>query len=240
MTAPIAIAILLALSNVSWAAQMITDPDPWAGFGPVSFVIGASIVAVLAIVGLLLGRAPWSLHITAILGATYIVGYLTISAPNGFGYAALGFAALAVVAAYGPWLKTWMRKRPSAIGPGRVPSIMMLVALFAPLGTALVQPARVSIVYLALAVVAVVGTWAYSQAHVWGLWTLRIGIPVASVATAVAATTVWAVAAVIAYGVTLTVLTWRPEPLVMVQPLVDVPLAKRFVPLDPPTPEATS
>ena len=240
MTAPITIALLLVLSNVSWAAQMITDPAPWAGFGPASFVVGSSIVAILAIVGLLLGRAPWSLHLTTIPGATYIAAYLMISTPNGFGYAALGFAALAAIAVYGPWLRTWMRKRPSALGPGKVPSIMMLVALFAPLGAALVQPSRVSIVYLALAVVAVVGAWAYSQAHVWGLWTLRVGVPVASVVTAVVATTVWAAAATSAYGVALTVLAWRPEPLVMVQPLVDVIPAKRFIPLDPPTPEATS
>jgi len=240
MTAPIAIALLVALGNLSWAAQMITAAEPWTGANPVSFVVGTTIVAIAAIVGLLLARARWSLHVTAILGATYAVAYVFLDTPNGFGYSALGFSAVSVVAAYGPWLRNWMRKRPSALGPGRVPSIMMLAGLFAPLLTAAAQPAAVPAVYQTLAIVAIVGVWAYSQAHVWGLWMLRIGVPVATFVTVVAATAVAGVVAVSVYGLALSIIAWRPEPLVMVQPLVDVIPAKRFIPLDPPTPETSS
>lgn len=237
MTVPISIAILLALANVAWAAQMMTAPGPWEGFGPGLFVIGSTIVVIVAIVGLLISRARWALHLTALVGGAYASAYLAITSPNWFGYTALGLAAFSVIAVYGPWLGTWMRKRPSALGPGRIPSNMMLLGLFAPLVSALIQPGRVSFVYATLAVVAVVAVWAYAQAHVWGLWGLRLGVPLATAVTAIAASTFGAVVAIIAYGLVLTGFAWRPEPLVMVQPLVDVPPAQRFIPLDPPTPE---
>jgi hypothetical protein len=237
MTVPISIAVLVALANVAWAVQMMTAPGPWEGFGPGLFVAGSTIVVIVTIVGLLISRARWALHLTALISGAYASAYLAIASPNVFGYAALGLATSSVIAVYGPWLGTWMRKRPSALGPGRVPSNMMLIGLFAPLVTALIQPGRVSVVYVTLPIVSVVAVWAYAQAQVWGLWLLRLGVPIATVVTAVAASTVGAVVASISYGLVLAGFAWRPEPLVMVQPLIDVPLAQRFVPLDPPTPE---
>ena len=91
--------------------------------------------------------------------------------------------------------------------------------------------------YVALAVVTVISVWAYAQAHVWALWVLRLGVPFATGVTAVAASTAGAVIVITAYGLVLAGFAWRSESLVMVQPLVDVPRAQRFVPLDPPTPE---
>ena len=226
MIAPLFIVALLALANLLWSIQMLTDSAPWSGAAPGLFVAGTSLVVVVAIAGLLLARAQWAVHLTIALGATYAVSYVVFGTSAPFAVVALLLSGLAIVGSYGPWLRSWMRKRPSMLGPGPIPTTMMLTALAAPMVTGLLHPTDLAWVHVALPAVSLAGLWAYAQAHLWGLWVLRIGIPLAASISLLRSPGIIASTTVV-YAAFLGGIAWRREPLSMVQPVLGPPSRRR-------------
>lgn len=226
MIAPLSIVVLLAVANLSWSIQMLTNSAPWSGAAPALFVAGTSLVVVVAIAGLLLARAQWSVHLTTALGSTYAVSYVVFETSAPFAVVAMLLSALTIVGSYGPWLRSWMRKRPSMLGPGRIPTAMMLIALAAPMVTGLVHPSDLAWVHIALPAVSLAGLWAYAQAHVSGLWVLRVGVPLAA-SVSLLQSPVTIASTTVAYGVFVSGFAWRKEPLSMVRPIIGSPSRRR-------------
>jgi hypothetical protein len=133
---------------------------------------------------------------------------------------AVVFAAVALAGYLGPWLKGWVREQPAADGPGAKPTVLVLGSLgLVPL-VAIASPAGLSVAHGVLASSALLLAWAYARANLWGLWGLRVVLPIVAVPAMLASPP--AGAALIGLAVaSLTWLAWSREARLAVQPLME-------------------
>lgn len=208
--APYAISALVALAGLAWAVHLALDPDPFAGSA--AFVIAAGVVVftIIAVVGMLLVRAPWGRWIAfATLGVGLGIGIITGLDDAGALVAAI-LSLLAVGGLSGPWLRVWLRQRPSATAPEPKAALLPLASLALLPLTGFVSPEGLS---PALAVLAASGpafAAGYARAGGWALWGLRLALPVLTIWAAVGLTTAGAVVLVGAGG-GVTWLAWTPS-----------------------------
>jgi hypothetical protein len=205
---PLIISGLFAVAELLWSIRLTVSPEPFSPGSSALVVAGIVLYTVIAIVGMLLVRAPWArwLALTTAV-CTVVVGALG-SELDALSIAAAVLSLVAIGGLAGPWLKIWLRQRPGA-GAGPIAVALPLVAIAAlPLaGLASVESATPAALTLAFA--GPVLAWAYARGLAPGLWGLRLAAPALALIAAVAAGT-WGSAAFLAYGTTVGILSWSP------------------------------
>ena len=205
---PLIISGLFAAAELLWSIRLTVSPEPFSPGSSALVVAGIVLYTVIAIVGMLLVRAPWArwLALTTAV-CTVVVGALG-SELDALSIAAAVLSLVAIGGLAGPWLKIWLRQRTGA-GAGPIAVALPLVAIAAlPLaGLASVESATPAALTLAFA--GPVLAWAYARGLAPGLWGLRLAAPALALIAAVAAGT-WGSAAFLAYGTTVGILSWSP------------------------------
>lgn len=207
--APYAISASVAAAGVAWAVHLAVAPDPFAGSAAIALSIGILIFTVIAVVGLLLVRAPWARWLAFATVATgLVVGVIT-----GFEVTAIVALVLSLVAIgglSGPWLRVWLRRRPAAAAPEPPAAILPLATLgLVPL-TGFVSPDGLTAALVVFGIAALVLAAGYTRAGTWALWGLRVVLPILTLWAAIGLSTPGAVA-LVAAGAVVSGLAWTPS-----------------------------
>ncbi len=209
ITAPYVVSALFAWSSLLTTTLLVFDPEPFSPGSAVLIALGLLAYTVIALVGILLVRAPWArwLALATTLGALVIAA--VVGFDSALAVASAVFSLTAVAGISGPWLTLWLRRRPGT-GPEPSAVALPLLAVGAAPIVGFVSWSGLAITAVVVAVLGPLGGWAYARALRWGLWVLRLGYPVAAVIAAAqlglaGATLLTLHAAVVA------VLAWSPE-----------------------------
>ncbi len=218
--APHAIAVLLVAGASLWALTVATNVDePLATDSAVLVSIGMLIFAVIAAVGLLIPRGRWARNLArGLLGSEVLLA--AVSPLRGWAIAALIATGLGIVGVQGKWLGGWLRRLPSATGPGVRPILFMIgsLALVPVIGVA--SPSGVVLRQGLLGAAGIVIAWGYAKARPWALWSGRVLLAPLTIIAAAAAP-VGGAALIVAVGIALTWLAWTKEVRLAVTPLLD-------------------
>lgn len=218
--APRFIAVLIVVGASLWSLAISTRPgDPFGTDAAVMVSIGLLIFSVIAAIGLLLPRGRWARNLARVLLAGELV--LATAVPlAGWAIAGLLATAAGVVGIQGRWLDGWLRRLPTADGPGLKPMVFALgtIALVPLIGLA--SPGGVDIRQGLLGALGVVLAWGYSKANMWALWAGRLALPIITVVAASSAPALGAVAILIV-GFVLTYVAWAEETRLAISPLLD-------------------
>lgn len=208
--APYAISALVALAGLAWAVHLALEPDPFAGSAAIAIAAGIVVFTVISVVGILLVRAPWGRWIAfATIGVGLGVGIVTGFEDAGAPAAAI-LSLLAIGGLSGPWLRVWLRQRPSATAPEPKAALLPLAALALVPLTGFVSPDGLSPALVVLAVSAAALAVGYARAGAWALWGLRLALPVLTIWAAIGLTAAGAVI-LVAAGAGVTWLAWTPS-----------------------------
>ena len=173
---PSLIAALIALSGMTWALHLGVDPDPFATSSAAAIAVGLVVFTLIAVAGVLLVRARWVRGLAIALVAVGL-GIGVITGFDVWAYVAATFSFAAMIGLLGPWLDVWLRRRPTADGPGTRPTILVLATLAITPLVGFAAPEGLATAHIVLAVTAIVLAWAYVRAWLWGLWGLRVVLP---------------------------------------------------------------
>ena len=215
--APFAACAVLILSSLWWGFSLTIQPDPWTPVQSVAIAAGLLVGGTVAAAGILTERSRLARRLA--FGTLAVSGLVAALRPSGSGWAiGVGLAVVAGVGLAGPWMRDWMRSRPSPDSPAPLAAGLLVLLLALPVAAAL-WPGKTSALALTL---GSIGAWAialiYGRGGKGALWACRIGLPLLSLAAlgfeGPAAIT-WLV------GVALgTVLAWTPAARLAVRPLV--------------------
>ena len=172
-------------------------------------ISGIVIYTAIAIVGMLLVRAPWARWLAlAVAVVTLVVGSVG-GLSDVLSIAAVTLSLLAIGGLAGPWLRIWLRQRPGT-GAGTAAVALPLVAVGAlPLaGLASIDAAAPAA--FALAVAGPVLAWAYARGFLWGLWGLRVVVPIIAIVAALTTGSWVGGVAFVAFGLACAVFAWSP------------------------------
>jgi len=205
---PISIGATAVACTLVGASAFVADPGNFDQLAALVVFIGLGVVGLTGFVGLVLARAPWgrwTLLATASFG-------LVLAGLNGgwMFWVALALGSIATVGLTGPWLTLWLRQSRVVDAPGPVVTLLMSVAAGTILWVGLSATSGFQIVHLALIVTAVASSRGYGRGQAWGIWGLRVAVPLVGVPT-VYATAGWG-QLLLAIGVLgTTILAWLPH-----------------------------
>ena len=209
ISAPLIIAGLFAASELVWVIRLGLSPEPFAANSVALVIAGAVVYTAIAVVGMLLVRAPWARWLAlSVAVATLLVGALGGIA-DFLSIGAVVVSLLAIGGLAGPWLQIWLRQRPGA-GTGAAAVALPLVAIGALPLAGLASADSVTPIALLFAVAGPVLAWAYARGFRLGLWGLRVALPAAALGAAFAAGGWAGAAACTAFGLGVAVLAWSP------------------------------
>lgn len=208
-SAPLFIAGLYAAAQLAWVIRLGLSPDPFSPGAAALMIAGVVVYTAIALVGMLLVRAPWARWLAlAVATSTLIVGSLGgISDVLSVGAVVLSLLAIGGLA--GPWLRIWLRQRPGAdAGAATVALPLAAIGALPLAGFASVDATTPAV--LVLAATGPVLAWAYARGFRWGLWGLRVALPMVALVAAIASATWIAAACFVAFGLVVAVLAWSP------------------------------
>jgi hypothetical protein len=207
--APSFISGSVAAAGIAWAIHLGVAPDPLAASAAIAIAAGIVIFTVVSVVGLLLVHAPWARWLAyATVGLGLAVGVVT-GIDEITAVIALAFSLVAIGGLSGPWLRFWLRHRPSATAPEPRAAILPLAALALVPLTGIASPNGLTWALVLLAIAAVVLVVGYVRAASWGLWGLRSVIPVLTVVASLSLGVAGAVL-LLSAGTIVTWLAWTP------------------------------
>jgi len=216
---PFVIAGSLIVSTIAWFIDLGTDPGRFATESAIVLGIGLLMFAAIAAAGLIFTGGQWARR----LGMAVAIASLALGAlrdPSWWAATAVVAASVALGGYLGPWLKGWVRERPSADGPGAKPTVLVLATLgLVPL-VALASPAGLDPSHGVLAASAIGLAWGYTRTHLWGLWGLRLALPLLAVPAVIASPPAGGALITIAVAI-VTWLAWSRDARLAVQPLMD-------------------
>jgi hypothetical protein len=209
----------VAAAALIWAGRLAADPRPYAA-GP-GAVLAASLagLGLLCVVGILIARARWARPlalglsgVALLLGAVSPLGPVTI--------AGIVLGGLALTAAAGPWLGSWLRRLPSAEGPSALAVGTIFALLGLPAWTALVRSDGFGAVDWLLVAAGPILALGISRAAAAALWGARLGLPILA-AAALLADGLPSGLLVAAGAVACAALAWRGRLRTEVSPLIE-------------------
>ncbi len=204
---------------IAWTLHLAAAPEPFAVDAALSVALGILIFSVIAVAGILLSRGRWSRWLArAVVTAEALVFVATD--PTVAGYTAAGITAAALVAIEGPWLDGWVRKRPSAEGPGPTPIGVVLGGLALTPIVGVASPAGLAVWHGILGAAGVLLAWSYARAMPWSLWAIRVALVPLAVPAIVLSPPAGAVL-LSAAVITITALAWAKESFLAVHPMFD-------------------
>lgn len=204
--APVFIVGGFAVVGMGWAVLTGAATDPLDGSSALAVAFGFVLATTIASAAMMLARAPWGRW----LAVGTVGGGLAWAAAAGGGAAvwvwvAASFAAL--VALLGPWLRVYLRRRPSASPIGWEPVALGLGAAGLTPLVGLASPEGLAITHGLLAGAGLFFGWGYIRAEMWGLWGLRLVLVPAALLT-LPATPPAGAAVLLAWSAGLTALAW--------------------------------
>ena len=117
---PYVIAAVVMSTGLAWTLHLIVAPEPWAVDSAFSIAIGTLVLSIVAMTGLLLGRGRWTRYFAIGLIAAELLIVVVADFEPWLFIAVVG-SGLALIGLAGPWLKGWLRERPTAGSPGAIP-----------------------------------------------------------------------------------------------------------------------
>ncbi len=217
--APYVITALFTLSGAAWGIQLGVAPEPFAPGAAAVLALGLVIFVVVAAAGLLLSRgrwAPWLALIVTLAAMALAIVIDDLTAWAIFGLVA-GFLTLVGLA--GPWLKGWIRERPSAQGPGPKAVGVVFGALALVPAVALSSPSGLEPAHGILGGAGLLLAWGYARAQLWALWGIRLVLPILVLPALYVSPWPGKVLLVIVVGITVG-LSWTREAFLAVSPLM--------------------
>jgi hypothetical protein len=205
---PIAIGATAFASVTIGCLAFAIDSGPIAASSALMIIVGAIGIALGALSGLLLVRAPWARWLlAATVTATTMLASIGESALL---WLALGVGAIAVLGLSGPWLTLWVRRQPVADQLGAVPVALIASGAVAPIVIGFASFNGVGAIHWALVVVMVTSAWAYGRGLQFGIWNLRIVVPALAIVSAARTDLPGGLVIVIA-ALALGTLAWSPQ-----------------------------
>jgi hypothetical protein len=218
-TWPHLIAALVFLSAAVWSLHLAVAPDPFAPSSAAVIAIGLVILALISLTGLLLVRARWAKYLaTALVASTAILAI--VLEPGPWYVAGLVLSALTIAGLAGPWLDGWVRRFPSADGPGPRAVLLVLLTLGLVPAVGIASPAGLEVPHGVLGGAGVLFAWAYTRTQVWSLWAMRLALPVLAVGAVLVSPWGGRVLLIALVGAVVA-LAWSNEAARAVQPLLD-------------------
>jgi hypothetical protein len=185
-----------------------SDSGPIATSSALMIIIGVIGVALGALSGLLLVRAPWARWL---LAATVLASTMLASiGESALFWIALGVGAIAVVGLSGPWLTLWLRRQPVADRLGVVPVTLIVSGAATPIVIGSASWSGVDAIHWALVAVVVASAWAYGRGLQFGIWSFRTVVPVVSI-VAVIRTDAPGNLVILIWAFALGALAWSPQ-----------------------------
>jgi hypothetical protein len=217
VVAPFAACAVLILSSLWWGFSLTIAPAPWTPIQSVVIAAGLLVGGTVSAVGILTDRSPLARKLA--YGTLLVTAVVAVLRPSGSGWAVgVGLAVVAGVGLAGPWMREWMRARPTPDSPPAVAAGLMVLLLALPVATAL-WPGMTDGLALAL---GSLGAWAIALVYARGgkgaLWACRIGLPLLGLA-ALGFDGPAAITWLLGVGIG-TVLAWTPSARVAIRPLV--------------------
>ena len=217
--APYLVTALFVLTAGAWIMQLGVAPAPFAPEAGAVLAMGLAIFAIIAAAGILLSRGRWAPRLAIVItvfemGLIIVIEDLTAWAIVG----TIG-GILSLIGLTGPWLKGWIRERPSAEGPGSKAMGVAFGALSLVPAVALASPAGLELAHGILGGAGLLLAWGYVRAHLWALWGIRLVLPVLALPALYVSP--WPGKILLATIVAITVgLSWSREALLAVSPLM--------------------
>ncbi len=217
---PRVIAIVLVIGASLWSLHITTMPDdPFSTDSAVLVAIGLLMFSLISAVGLLVPRGRWARNLAR--GLLAFEAVLAVATPlQGWAVAGLVATGLGIVGIQGKWFDGWLRRLPSADGPGLKTMGLILGCLALVPIVGLTSPSGVVFRQGLLGAAGIVIAWGYGKANMWGLWAARLLLVPLAVAAAFAAPPAGA-ALVVVFGIGLTLLAWSSEARLAISPLMD-------------------
>lgn len=200
-------AIALAVTMVG-AMASVAKPDGFDQRAAFVTFIGLAVVGLTGFVGLVLTRAPWG-RWTLLVSMSF--GLILASLAGGWIFwVVLAFGSIAATALMGPWLNMWVRQSPVVDAPGPVVIVLMSAAAGVTLWVGLSTGSGFNTIHLILIVTVIASSRGYGRGQSWGIWGMRIAVPV--VGTTSVYTTSGVGQILLAIGVVgITILAWLPH-----------------------------
>ena len=208
-------AVLILLSGLLWAAQVLFRTSPWEAGAASLVTIGFVIEAAVLVVAMLLSPGRWvRVALTVIGGGWGLTALLTpISLIWGL---ALSTGAAGAGLAWTRRLDEWFRP----VKPDRVPAAATVLALglvWIPGITGRLGVPEVTVGGWILVGFGLVAGWAYARAVSGSLWVVRLGpLPLGILASLGLAP--WAATLLVAVTAVLTYLAWTPDARMATEP----------------------
>ena len=208
-------AVLILLSGLLWAAQVLFGTSPWESGAASLVTIGFVIEAAVLVVALLLSPGRWVRIALAVIGSVWALTALLT--PVGFLWGlALSTGAAGTALAWTRSLDEWFYP----VKPDRVPTeatvltlgLVWLPGIIGRLGTPDVTAGGWILVGFGL-----VAGWAYARAVTGSLWAVRSGpLPLGVLASFGLAP--WAATLLVTATAALTYLAWTPPARMATEP----------------------
>ena len=171
------VAAILLASGFVWAARLFLSPDNLSNSSAALLALAVLGAVAVAALGIVLSHGQWARRFGYAVLAGQIALLVTMDF-DGFGWVALVVTAAALLATTGPWLDRFLRQLPPADGPPAEAVLLALGLLVTPAADAVAAPAGLTAWHWSAAIATAVVAWSYSQAHVAGLWSARLAVPV--------------------------------------------------------------
>lgn len=222
---PFVIAATVMATGLAWTVHLIVAPDPWPVDSALAIAIGALVLSIVAMAGLLLGRGRW----TRFFAIGVVIAEMLIAVVaryEGWLIAGLVLGGLSLAGLGGPWFKGWLRERPAAGSPGIKPIALAIGAFAVVPAVGIAAPDGLEAAHGVAGALGILFSWGYMKGGTWALLSLRFVMPVAMLAAAIASPGEM-VAFLIAVGAALTYLAWTEEARLAVDPMPELPAPRR-------------
>jgi hypothetical protein len=161
---------------IAWTLHLGAAPDPFAAASGLMLAAGLVVFSLVDATGLLLSRGRWSRRLGLALAAAG--GGIFVGTDGSLvGGVAVLLSGAALLGLTGPWLDGWIRQRPAAEGPGPWPLGVVFGSLALLPAVGIAAPARLTAWHLLLGLSGIALAWGYGRAQLWGLWAIRLGLP---------------------------------------------------------------
>ena len=222
----------LLVASLAAAVVLAGPGSAWTDGAGAMTAAGHLILTSIAIVGALIGAARWGRWMG--IGLASLLAVPAIIQPIDPWWVGMVIAAgLALAGLVGTGLRSVVRQRPPAGSPPVKATALVLGLLGVPMLLGGVQPAGVGTADWAIAATSVVLAVWYTRAHDAALWGVRLGVPLLTVASALAVP--WPAAALPVAGLAvLSRLAWSTDARIAVIPLASpgrsVPIPAELTP----------
>ncbi len=227
--APLALSALLGVTALLGVIRLALDPAPFSAESGVLLAIGMSLLSLVTVAGVLVARGRWSRWTAAILGVTWLA--VAAAAPlDAMGVGLLIASATVTTMASGPWLQSWLRRRPAADGAPPAAAVLLLLLIGVPAAIGLAEPTAPGMAGWAFSAWSLLLAGGVGRALPVALWAGRLAHGPASLASA------WLLGlaggpVIVACGATQLALLWRRDVRLAVTRAVPTPSAA--VPIPP-------